>query len=483
MNILKISFLSCWFAFSALVLMGGTLSAGETFDFPTVKDLLEAKKFYDDPSPWYQSDKFNCKKILPPEVYAELSYDVEAMQKLWSEIVGFRAPEVVNKTASEIKPGVYSYVDKEKYPGLKALMTETHYSRFKPGAPPFAGNFPEMKIVPTKQYYYALPIAEATKNNMGKTMLDGNTGIIKEETWVSGLPFPRPAGKLKANQVYYNWLKRYLGWDSKYLLSESRGFSKSLKEDNHISSDIWEIRFQGRVMEPYGWFDDKAQERGEERGIGFRFYAPRDVFGNVISSIKYVDADKYDQSMLYVAALRRVRLMSATDVQDSVGGGDAIYLDTDSCSQKISTTVFPSKLEIVAEKELLFPTSHDGSAYLTSPSKGLEYHNLDWERRPVYVIKMTILDKNFVYGHRVIYIDRETFLIRLVENYDQKGRLYRTAETIFSFSFDMGVPNYGDSVLIDHLDLHTSIGRNYYVPAPWIGRSKVNLEYLYKTGK
>lgn len=124
------------------------------------------------------------------------------------------------RSPPEIKPGKYSYKDKEKFPGLKELMIPHHYKRFNPGGPPFAGNFPEITVVPTKQYYWALPIAEATKNNMGKTKLD-DQGYIIDNTYVSGYPFPRPSGKFKVQQIMYNWVKRYSNGESLYLIETS----------------------------------------------------------------------------------------------------------------------------------------------------------------------------------------------------------------------------------------------------------------------
>ncbi|MBT8338386.1 MAG: hypothetical protein KJP07_00090 [Desulfatitalea sp.] len=244
----------CLFVFLASPMTPACLWAEEGYKIPTVKELMDNKSFYDDPRPLYLSDDFNYKKILPPQVYAELSYDVETMKKLWAETVGFRAPDVVGKTAPEIKAGIYSYKKTEQCPGLKAIMTEYHYNRFRPGAPPFAGNFSEIKVIPTSQYYYSIPIAEATKKYIGKTMLNERTGFINESTYVAGYPFPRPEGKFKANQIYYNWLKRYWAWDSKYLLADSRGFTKSLREDNTMTIVNWMIKLKGRVMEPYGWF-------------------------------------------------------------------------------------------------------------------------------------------------------------------------------------------------------------------------------------
>ena len=480
MKKVRIFVICFWVIFLALGMKVPMLWAGEEFKVVTLKDLDDSKKLLDDPRP-YLVEALSYKKILPPGVYAKLSYDVESMKKLWAEIVGFRAPDEVGKIAPEIMPGTYSYKDKEKYPGLKALMTEDYYKRFNPGAPPFAGNFPEIKVVPTRQYYWALPIAEATKKYVGQTKLDDKTGIIKEETYVVGYPFPRPEGKFKANQIIYNWSKRFWSWDSQYIIQDSKGWTGSHREDNTLSADGWMLRLKGRVMEPYGWFDERAKEQGEDRIFSYKFYSPRDMFGNIISAGKYLSPDKFDQMMIYVSALRRVRLMSATDVQDIVGGADTIYCDSEIFSQKLSTNVFPSKSEVIAERELLLPVQRDGSGYMSS--KGLEYLNFEWERRPVYVVKMTQLDKNFVYGHRILYFDKETLMLRFVENYDQKGRLYRTSESIMSFAPEMGVPLYGENLARDHLDLHSSFVRTFMTPYPSIDRSKVSLGHLVTKGK
>lgn len=145
--------------FPAMAISTSSLLAQEKFDISTLNSS-QYKQIFDDPRPW--AKEFYT-KVLPPTIYKKLTYDMEAMKKAWAEAIGFKAPDVVGKIAPEIKPGKYSYKDKEKYPGLKELMIPYFYERFKPGGPPFAGNFSEITIVPTRQYYVNLPLAEATK--------------------------------------------------------------------------------------------------------------------------------------------------------------------------------------------------------------------------------------------------------------------------------------------------------------------------------
>ena len=475
-------FVMCFLVlFLALNMMTPTLWAAEEYKV-TAKELEEHKGMLDDPRPYMTT--LTLKKVLPPDIYGKLTYDVEEMKKLWAECVGFRSPDEVGKIAPEIKPGTYSYKDKGKYPGLKELMIPLHYEEFfKPGGPPLAGCYPDIKVVPTRQYYWALPIAKATKEGMGRTQLD-DKGLIKEETYVAGFPFPKPEGKFKANQVIYNWLKRYIGWESGYITATTRGFTRGLRIDQEMVSDASVVRFKGRVMiDPLGWYDERAKSIGEEMGFSFFYLAPRDMYGNVIGSVKYLDPNKYDQMMLYINALRRVRLMSATDIQDSIGGADVIYADSFGYSQKLSSTIFPYKCEVIAEREFLVPfATLDGSPYMSS--KGAELHNYEWERRPMYVVKMTQLDKSFVYSHRILYIDKESFMLSDILNYDQKGRLYRSCIFTQAYYPEMGIFAYGgDYLMYDHLDKHTTFSRGFNTPTPWVGRKDLSMRGLVVKGK
>lgn len=481
MKNVKIFVVCFWVLFLALSTMAPVLWAAEDYKV-TSEELGQYKKVLDDPRPYFK--ELTYKKILPPDVYGKLTYNVEEMKKLWAEIVGFKAPDEVGKIAPEIKPGTYSYKDKAKYPGLKELMIPLHYEEFfKPGGPPLAGCYPEIKVVPTRQYHWALPVAKATKENIGLTKLD-DKGLIKEETYMAGFPFPKPEGNFKANQIIYDLLKRPIGWESNFMMAFTKGFTRNLRLDQDMVVGNYVMRFKGRVlMEPYGWYDERAKKLGEHEGFNVYYLAPRDMYGNVVTALKYLDPDKYDQMLLYINALRRVRLMSATDIQDCLGGADTIYADSELYSQKLSSTIFPYKCELIAEREYLVPfATLDGSEYMSS--KGLELHNYEWERRPMYVVKMTQLDRNFVYSYRILYIDKESFTLPTILNYDQKGRLYRSANHTQHYVPEMGMFTWGGDIMYyDHLDMHSTYGISFTTPTPRLGREDISLRGLVIKGK
>ncbi|MHB8766030.1 MAG: DUF1329 domain-containing protein [Deferrisomatales bacterium] len=465
----------------ALAADGPNIPHPKTY-LPTLAQIREHKAAFDDPRPYLKD--FGPKQVLPKALYEFLSYDVEAMKTQWAELVGFRAPDVVGKIAPEIKPGKYTWQDKEKHPGLKALMWPDLYARIKAGGPPHAGSIPEFEVVPTRQYYYALPVAKATRENRGKAQLDAS-GYLKPDTWVAGYPFPKPEGPFTAQQVMYNLEKRYLAWGLDfYILSPVLGYTKDLTLDFDGLYDVTHQRLAGRVLAPpYGWYDDRARERGEFKNFILGFLAPRDVYGAAQSALYYLDPGSPDQLMMYLPSLRRVRKMSATDSQDPVMGQDQIYDDNEGWMQKLSSTRYPYKFEVLEDREYLVPApTQDGAEYIAS--KGVEFRNMKFERRPVYVIKLTQQDPNYVYSYRIFYVDKETFNYLHIENYDQKGRLYRTWDGNYSFFPEMGAFSWSGALILmrDHIDTHSGCFQAYQLPAFWT-REDVSLQGVMRKAK
>ena len=250
--------------FLALVV---TAPAGWAQPYPnyelSIAELEKYKKSIDDPAPFYKNIE-GYKKIMPPEAYKKVTYDVEAMKKGWAEVVGFSAPDVVGQVAPEIKPGKYTYKDKEKLPFDK-IMWKFMYDHFN--LPPKSGPrhiayFPEIEIVPTRQYYHALPVVEATKKYVGTAKLD-DQGYMIEDSYAAGYPFPRPEGKFKAQQIVYNWMKNY-NLDGEYYWEHCHGYTKDLRHDYENNATAYSIRLQGRVKwDPFGWLDDRAKDQKE----------------------------------------------------------------------------------------------------------------------------------------------------------------------------------------------------------------------------
>lgn len=475
-----------------LIIAAGILIPGvgfSEFQMPDFKDYQvnvyefeKHKKPFDDPTPILKV--FGLKQILPPELYDFLTADVRDMQRLWEKTVGFKSPDVVGKIVPEIKPGKYTYRDVQQNPGFKELMPDWVYERIAPGGEGtgFPGNIPEFEIVPTRQYYYHPRIAQATLDNMGKTKQDED-GYIITETLTPGLPFPHPSGPHKAQQYMYNVENRYIGFEfAHYLTNRIYGINHKFKIDFDGVASASTIRTANRLLiPPYGWLDERAEKMGERRSYALSFLAPRDIAGVTQGGAYYLDADKFDQLMLYIPAMRRVRKMTATDTQDPIIGTDNIYDDSEGWFQKLSKKRYPYKYEVLEEREYLVPApTWDGSCYISKKEK-YAFKGLQFERRPIVVLKLTQLDPNYVYSKRVLYIDREHLIFYMNQSYDQKGRLYRDFSVNYGFEPEMGMLTWSGSLILqrDHIDTHSTIMQPYQIPACF-DRSAVSMQGIMK---
>jgi len=433
-------------------------------------EYVKSKAFFDDPRPMLTT--IGPYQILPKELIDHLTYGVEKMKDLWAEVVGFRSPDLVGKIAPEIKPGKYTYKDLEKYPGFKELMWPLTYQEIRAAGPPFAGAVEEFEVIPTQQYYWALPVAEATKRNLGKTK-QTEDGYLVPGTHIAGFPFPRPSGPHKGIQIMYNWEKRYLAWGANFFhYGQGFAYDKNLKIDSKADLDVKMCRFASRtLLPPYGFLDKRAQLRNELKGMSFTYVAPRDAAGMTYQAIYFEPYDKMDQIMLYIPSFRRIRKMTATDTQDPFAGADGIYDDGEGFIQKLSPTRYPYEYTVLDEREFLVNARViDGSEHIES--KGKSFVGAKLERRPCYVLELKQLDPNYIYGKRVFLMDKETFLFYHVDNYDQEGLLYRNGDLNYSWWPKMGMWSWCGGFLFmrDHIDTHSTIQMTWQMPAFWTRR-------------
>jgi len=458
----------------------GELPYPETY-LPSTEEIMAQKASYDDKRNLFET--FHPKDVLPPEVWKWMHFDVEEMKKQTAEILGFTSPELVGKISPEIKPGKYTYKDVEQSPALQELFTPVLLKHVKAGGPPFVCNIMDFEIEPTRQLHWSLPLCELTKQNLGGAKLDKD-GYIVAKSWQGGTPFPRPSGKFKAQQVYYNMEKRSQSYDNcNKLTGEGLAFDKTLTIDKYNKYARNVARLQGRsFFPPFGWFDKRAERRGEFKADCVLLYEPRANRGLLRLLIKYDDPYKMDPQIMYLPMIRRLRKMSSTDTQDP--NGDAAYDDTAFLSQKITPKRYPYKFDIIDEREYLLPISYSNGKAWVDKKNGYGIRELGLMRRPCWVLQMTQLDKNYVYSKRIYYLDKETYQAAWGEFYDQKGRLYRRYNVSFSFVPECGqcIPNGTPAWQVDHIDTHSSFQTLVQMPASW-PRSEFNMENLIRRGK
>ncbi|MBW1900133.1 MAG: outer membrane lipoprotein-sorting protein [Deltaproteobacteria bacterium] len=459
---------------------------GEKFPHPTtyLPKANETKKILgmvDDPRDLMATS--SPKASMPPEIWEYLLIDVEKAKKLNAELVGFKSTDVVGKIAPEIKPGKYTYKDLEKYPGFKDLFPPELQIHVRAAGPPLICSVEEFEIIPTTQIYWFPRYSETTKRNLGKTKLDKD-GYIVPLSWEGGCPFPRPSGKLKAQQLYYSFEKRPGTYDFCYSISgESLALDRNLVVDKYAQYDSTYIRLMGRTLfPPFGWFDKRAERNGETWSNGVVVYEPRANRGTVTLRYFYDDIDKMDSFMIYVPSLRRIRKMTATDTQDP--RGDMAYDDVNHLQQKITPDRFPYKFDIIAEREYLLPIAVNTAKVWVDSKNGYKLREVQMMRRFCYVLQMTQMDPNYLYSKRIFYVDKENFQCQCSSNYDQKGRLYRSQLYTQVWMPEIGQLNpFGtQTIQFDYVDEHSSFQVQFSLPAPF-ERKDFSMQEMIRKGK
>ncbi len=445
----------------------------------TMEDVNKVKKMLDDPRPQITGSE-NLKVWIPDDVWQSLVYDEEEMKKLWSEIVGFKAPEAVGQIAPEIVPGKYTYQDKSRLPFDK-LMPKVFLDKFNPpgeGTPNHVMNYTEIEVIPTRQYYHALPVAEATKKYEGTAKQD-EQGYMISGTWRAGLPYPRPSGEHKAMQIVYNHERRYMMGDAFAYFDNTIGMGRNWRPD-HVGSGLsYTIKCAGRVwLEPYGYIDARAERNREIKQWRYEAMDPRDFYGNIYLGTFYTDPKKPFSMLVYVNILRRIRKLSSSDKQDQAIGQDITFDDAEGFAQAISPDVFPYDYKVIEEREYLIPAiTQDGSEWVDS-NNNYEWKGVRFERRPMWKLELTQLDKNYIYSKRYMFVDKETLIPVLYENYDQKGRLYRTQVYANAHVKPMGLFTIFMACSSDFIDVHSTYTYGAAYPALWLTRKDLSLKSL-----
>ena len=443
-------------------------------------ELLKIRKFTDDPTPLLKEVNYG-KDWVSKETWDQITHDPEEAGRAWEKARGFKAPDVTGTIAPEIKPGKYTLADKERLP-FKELMPPHIYARFnEPGGQGqnHGGNFTEIEVIPTRQYYQHYNVAMDTIKNEGKARLD-EKGYAEELTFEPGVPFPKPSGPHAGWQVIHNFDMALPIYEDVIGVMFDMGIDQSFKKDRDGLYKYYVVKLARRsVMEPKGrWYDARAERLQESVGSISELHAPRDLYGNAYCQYEYDAPDKPNKHMIYTPLLRRIRLMTDSDSQDQAVGMDYAGDDDAMLAQDLRPDKYPYEVKILEEREFLFPTyTIDGETWIDSKNKFL-WRDLKMERRPCYVIEMKQLDSNYIYSKRLYWVDKENFIIVMGEMYDQKGRLWRSQNTQYSFNRELGIWGWFQTWAWDHIDVHTSYITAYEYPGENMARKELSPKRL-----
>jgi hypothetical protein len=291
----------------------------------------------------------------------------------------------------------------------------------------------QMNIVAPQRIELPRPYVEATERYAPQVQLAGDG--LKLQNYVGGLPFPTidPNDPQAAIKVMWNYEYKPFPTDD----LDVRNFEAdtgninddgSLTVERHYIVDhVRTLFYNGRL------FEDPKPELPNPDGLRYKgslhpIIEPFDLKGVGSLSFRYIDPDKQDDTWLYLPQLRRVRRLNSAQRSDALFGQDT---DADSYGGYAGHIAW-MEWKFLGERKILAP--FHGAHYPVEWCSKANFAFCDnWEPRDAYVIEGTSKLTQYAYGKRLLFIDKETYLVAFSDISDHQGRLWKVWINDWSF--------------------------------------------------
>jgi hypothetical protein len=293
----------------------------------------------------------------------------------------------------------------------------------------------KIPVVEPRKIEWPKAFKEATEKYSGQVKLSSDG--LRLENYVAGLPFPTidTNDPQAAIRIMWNYDYKFLTTDDVDLREFDADTGPIGKDgsgmgiERHFILDHFRrLFYNGRL------YVDPKPERPNPDGIRYReslhpIIEPFDLKGVGGTSIRYISPEKQDDSWLYMPSLRRVRRLSTAQRSDALWGQDT---DVDSY-YGYSGHIAWMDWKLLGEKTVLgvmhaknYPVKWgDGSADFMFDDV--------WEKRNVYVIQGVSKLPQYAYSKRVIFIDKEAWVVPYSDMYDRGGELWKCWVNMISF--------------------------------------------------
>ncbi len=300
-----------------------------------------------------------------------------------------------------------------------------------------------MKIVPYKKIEWNKAYREATEKYGGQTKLapDGRSLLGH----VAGMPFPNidPNDPQIAQKIMWNYeYKPYLTDDV-----DTRNFDADtgpitdgnpMNVDRHFLLDhLRTLSYTARLyVDPKPERPNPDQVRG--KSSMHPILEPCDLKGVGETGIRYLSPDKQDDTWLYLPSLRRVRRLSSAQRSDALFGQDT---DADSYGGYAGQIPW-FDWKYLGDKEIL-ASFHAEAFPVKYCDGGGDFIFCDnWEKRHVYVVEGTPKFPQYAYGKRLLFVDKETYLVAYSDIFDRSLQLWKVWVNQWAFR-KRATPSYG----------------------------------------
>jgi hypothetical protein len=173
----------------------------------------------------------------------------------------------------------------------------------------------------------------------------------------------------------------------------------------------------------------KNQEGIRYRELQYPLIEPFDLKGGGWNYIRYLDVGRPDDGWLYYPVTRRVRRISTAQRSQGFFGQD---MDLDSFTGYAGNPAW-MQWRLVGQKTMLAPmhSEHVPVKWQAPPADFAA--DEPWEPREVFVIEGRSLLQEYAFARRVVYVDRESWLIPYSEIYDNQGKLWKALHQTWGF--------------------------------------------------
>jgi Protein of unknown function (DUF1329) len=288
-------------------------------------------------------------------------------------------------------------------------------------------------IVASKRIEWPRAYKEATEKYAAQVQLSPDG--LHVLNYIAGQPFPSidPKDPQAAMKIMWNYNFGFLTTDDVDL----RNFDADtgaiadhgpMSVERHFLLDHFRRLFwTGRLyVDPKPEMPNPNGYRAQQ-GL-YPILEPYDLKGVGALGNRYIDPARQDDSWLYLPSLRRVRRLSTAQRSDALFGQDT---DVDSYYGYSGHPAWMA-WRLLGERDLIAPMH--GTHYPVKWDDKVDWaFDEGWEKRHVYVLEGISKLPQYAYGKRILFIDKEAWVIPYSDIYDRSGELWKVWINDFSF--------------------------------------------------
>ncbi len=306
------------------------------------------------------------------------------------------------------------------------------------------------------------------------TQARSTEGGLSFEGALPGYPFPIPK---TGNEAMWNHLVRYQGDATicKYDAFNTDSAGVSTLSTSGISYQEFPVYTQANL-------DKVVQSTDEYYKIKISYFGPARRAGESLLVIDHLNPLRQPRkAWQYLPGQRRVKLAPdiAYDTPNPGVAGAGTYDDAFMFNGAMDRYDF----KLAGKKEMFVPynaymaVSGDGKGTKSADILGPHFQKPDslrWELHRVWVIEATLKpDKRHIYSRRVFYLDEDSWVGLLSDQYDMRGNLFRGAIVPTAFAYDvkaLGIAMQSEYDVIAGMWVVQGMCGNYYgtkFPGPY----------------